>query len=903
MPVALNNPITQADLDALALLANTKLLPLVNAGITAGQITGLWTYDGPAGSNTGGITSFDGANPYDVSDMATLDDAPHNILNPQPAYVFNLADKNWRSELNRMRGDYYFLLNNNVTGASAIFNNPNSIVSGPWIVDVNDPATFPRFYDYNATPPTLPLDGVLRGSVPPETTTTPNFCAFNNVEYWFADKDAAALTVTGKMTVTGQSVQMTPTMTLPVYGAQTLTFRLKIHSNAAGTLNIPVSFSFDLNAFAFNYSSGAPTAADLNFSCTPSFGTLTRTGVSIVGLVPGVPNQVIVASFAFAGTLNETVVAGDNDIVFSLDIPAPLVTTAGFTGQWFFGDNGGNQNTPVATFTDATLIFSEDSALNDCQIIHPTSAGKKVSVSFTGSPSFTVGNAIVKYYSFVEWKISDTSVKGIWTAKTLPVPGQNVFLDQDFPPFVNQIYSGGAYPVAIGSGGSAILASTMRTPAIGDEDPAKFGKVQFAMAARPAPYQVLRSTDFVPWDYGYPVGSDLMLYADQTIVPGTMFQSGIFIPTDATNVKFRLRQPGAKLGWKAGVFQYGEPLASTFTIYVKASAYPTTSVYDFKVTSNDLTIDPDGALAANAISGSYLARAIADSGFYYAIENTSGSDVVFDLITEIDTVAAPSLTHPPTKQYFPIARECFSYCLQPNAPANLLALVRSGHGNDCWAKPIPQSGYCIFKLRATRLPVANAAGIAVTPTAGTADVLVTIGQHVRQPDNSLVFVPLQTISANGGVGAGDTGIGGGDTGIGAGGNLPVSAVCSFLIPAGSRDSGDLAVFFPVLGGNEIVYKCDQQIIVEAWANWQPIFFNAALGNGLAVAADTNPVKPAPTQIANALAFVNMYQVIRSGYPLDDTSQPVGLQHNVAAVQFPLSIEIYNDLETCLNLIP
>ena len=83
-------------------------------------------------------------------------------------------------------------------------------------------------------------------------------------------------------------------------------------------------------------------------------------------------------------------------------------------------------------------------------------------------------------------------------------------------------------------------------------------------------------------------------------------------------------------------------------------------------------------------------------------------------------------------------------------------------------------------------------------------------------------------------------------------------------------------------------------------NWQPTFFNNALAVGLDVSlnnpARTNTISPTPTNFKNALSYVNGFNRELSGYPVDHNSP------SIATVQFPISIEIYNDLESCLNLL-
>ena len=122
--------------------------------------------------------------------------------------------------------------------------------------------------------------------------------------------------------------------------------------------------------------------------------------------------------------------------------------------------------------------------------------------------------------------------------------------------------------------------------------------------------------------------------------------------------------------------------------------------------------------------------------------------------------------------------------------------------------------------------------------------------------------------------------------MGAGGSGQPAMI---TIPANARDTGDMDVFIPVLAGNELVWQCDDDVIVEAWANWQPIFFSSQYGT-------TSPYSAfVATAFQYCLEFANRFDLRISNYP-------VFSEASRAKVQFPPSIEIYKDLEACLSLI-
>ena len=839
-------------MDALALLANTKLLPLVNAAIAANYAgsaspwgDSVWTYHDATGTTyNGSIKTFSGVNIYDKSDMTVLDSSPHRILNPQPTYVFDITKPNWRDELNRMRGDYYALIYNNVAGASGIFESLSNIVSGPWIVDVNDPVTFPRVTNPTPTQANLdyPLDGIFSGSI----SGSP--CWFSNLEFYYAHDDApSGITID---TVRHADLFMPPDGTNPgggiIYnGLINNSLTITYAAASAGQFKAVIKFPFD--------GSSLPAASVFSPTATPSAGITFSTEINTLSAqYQGAYNLVVTIDVALSGS-------------------GIIVLTAGAAAGYTVGTSG-------RYYSRGNLIFSTSSSVATAQGIHPTSSLKVMTTNDQPAGDFVLNGS----GTIAAWILSNVELMGCWSAKTLPVPGINFFLDQDMPPFVSKIgYSPSIahYDIAVGTGNNVndIASSSMRAPTIGSEDATKFSALKSSLSARPTPYQVFRDTDFVPWNYGYPTGTSIDIFSNQTATAdATLNQYSISVPSDITNIKIRCVASGtAKPGWKfyggVGMFQYGEPLPTmpTFTIYVRQADRPTALIYDFKVDANGITINPNGG-------GSYLAGVLNDY-FYYAIQNNSGADISYDLITELDTAASFSLTIPPPKQYFPVARECFSYCIS-DEPIVLLDFFRGlPQENLFQSKPIAQNGYCIFKLRATRLPVQNSHGFSVTPSSGPSDIVVKVGQNILQPDNTLVFTPLKTS-------------GGADYTI--------------TIPMASRDSGDVEVYWPVLGGNELVYQCDEGVILEAWANWQPIFFNHGLGlyfdlYGSLTQGLANPI---PTQFTYALGFVNRYFPYWSGYPIRDSSLSTDFNLNVAAVQYPISVEIYNDLEAVLNLI-
>ena len=871
MPVTLNKSIALADFTALAALANSKLLPIVNASVAAGT----WPQ-------------------HEYSDLTS-----GALTNPQPAYTFDIAATNWMSELNRIRRDFYNLLDNVISGGSAVYRSQNAVVSGPWVVDVNDPDTFPRTLVDLALPTAQSLNGVFIGSgdgSPGYASYSP--CYFRDIAFWFAQNDAPLddMSITGQTAIGSSVIPITAT---PVssFTSPTRKFTVTLNAAAAGTVKLHMEFDFRITSTLTSDPGTAPTIAALNIQKSTGC-TGTTTLKSFTHANDGAGFFICNAIYSFTGDWSFSAASGANSVWMSFDVPsAYLAGSSVYHGL----------NSDASVWASKDFDFVTGSV--DAPGINPWSATRKMQCTVNGYDNLSIQAGASQWYGIAQWGLSSPLVKGVWTAKTLPVPGLNVYLDQDLPPYVSVLATQDPTPpgwiIAMTNAWiSGPHVSTMRQKAtayipnpsyihgVTDQyvpDP-NFTAVSSSMAARPAPYQVLRDTDFVPYDLGYSPEVSLVTNSQQiATADGTLQYYDLTVPTKATNIKIRAVQSGtARLGWNGGVFQYGEPISSPVTIYVRASGYPTPTVYDIKKTNSQVTINPDGG-------GSYLSGILGGS-IQYAMQAPSGVDVPFDLVTEIDLASSPYTDRPPARQYFPsrffngsgydIVRESFSLNLA-DVPANQVSSYGTVGGDN---KRIPQNGYSIFKLRATRIPLPNISGVYITPSSGP-ELSIQIGQNRINADNTLTFVPIYILNAE--TGAGDSGIGSGDDGMGAGGVDPTPY--SIRIPADARDSGDVDVFWPVLAGTELVYKCSEPAIVEAWANWQPAFFNAAMGMGLSTATDSLATPPAPTHFKNALSFVNQFKNYLAGYPS-------GANFVTSKVQFPMSIEIYNDLEKCLNLL-
>lgn len=761
MSVARSQPILQSDLASLAALANTNLLPIVNAAIASGDWPG--TFFDPW------ITPIPPTPPY---------------FNPQPSFDFSGSSANWLSELNRIRADLWALIF--ISGAeaggvnSSLYLSSSTLVSGPWVVGVNDPDRFPAYYSGALYPA---FQGYLFGEIAyisNGVSGDTGLVAFSDVSFWFAANDA-----TGAVSVQGL--------------------------NSLGDV--------------------------------------------------------------------------------------------------------------VATWTVA----------NPAVGLHPTSAILRIDCADTAT--------------VVNWLVQPAGTKGIWTAKTLPAPAVNVFLDTDQPQYLGDLAmplqtNGTNVPVAadwltvtnaiynslvdnvpgyLNDGTQALMATSMRGQTLMPHG-AKYNLIEQSNGCRPAPWLVRRDTDFVPFDFGYSTG----LGESGTIGTASLDGSPAFFSmAQSPFLRIRLLD-SVSLGWQNGTFTYGTALPTTLMIFCKKTGWPNpaTGDFDFVVNANEMTLLHGGtpaetyyfAAAVGVARGLYnptttynLNDVVTDgsgNGWLYISANASTGNtpqpgslfwqatasVTFKIVTQ-DAPSASRVYHPPLNQ-------CFSYILDGTSQYTATGST-AGTSNGVIMpernRPIAQNGYCIFKVRARRAPVQGAsdrsARFSQTPASGP-EIIITLGQNIFYPDGTFGFAPFDSGMVFAGAGdTGGSGAGAGDSSGsagGAGGFLlnPLTIV----IPAGAGESGDVDVFIPVLAGAELVWQCAADVIVEAWANWQPMFHQSRFGLWL------NPSGvdfSKATAFECALEFTNFYDIEQANY-----YQAGG--YTLTQVQFPAAVENFNDLEALLN---
>lgn len=932
-------PILQSDMDSLAVLATDNLLPLINAIIAANPSLpdnyGSNVYD----KYTGGVVGYDNVNPvspqpnytftartftnlissatysgtgsynltttssgdYDLKlgandvsitvDGKTYTTSSHCVYIESGSTIMLVGTPsasvtarvglslNWLAEFNRIWADVYSLFQFNFTeGDGGMFINNAMLLSGPWVVGVNDQDTYSTL-----TP------GVLNASA---GVNFSKFCIFKDVSFAFRDADApAGFSISSKMNI--------PAQTNTIFTINPSLFNFTWSTTQGGTLTM--TFSMEVRWVGFGIDPGLTNTSGFVLMATPSTG-VTWSVVPNPAFNPnngGNSPPFDEAAYLLVCTIVLTVAAGDSgSINFSMTPPTHYVF------NWI-----GTQANAIPITWSASLPLQSSNSRSAINALLPSGSASVIAVPESGGDHQQL--IVNNIWADVSWTLSDPIVKGVWMATTLPPPGNNCFIDQDIPPYVGAVldiptfdYDGSA--LFIGVAGNRLTtgdlgnpyASTMRQAApLGTSD---IVAVLPSLQPQSTQWLMRRDLDFVPFNLGFNLNYTSTVYANM----GAGSNYNITVSPVVTGIKIRLIQKGSIPGWSKGVFQYGVALPVNLRIFVRQAGFASPSSYDFLTNNNAVTIPNDGGLG-------YLQTVLNDA-FYFYIDDPTDSGISFDVLVELETGV-------PTRKYFPCdgngkaAAECYSYSLpvgniQPSLVLNTSSFAVPSPSNV--SKPVPQSGYCIFKVRATRMPLDPGTGILAVPATGS-EIVITLGQNVLKAGPPSPFTAPPGMGGPFGFGMGM----GGGANMGMGGQIGVSSLVfqpfknpdgsnlTITIPAISSTTGDVAVFIPCIEGNEVVWQGATMVKMEAWANWQPIFFNNMYAQGQ-YPFDVNNIigtnEDIPIFIPYCFNLLNGFDPTVVGWTLAEW--PGSSLRIPSRIQWPVDARAYNDLEAMLNLI-
>lgn len=259
------------------------------------------------------------------------------------------------------------------------------------------------------------------------------------------------------------------------------------------------------------------------------------------------------------------------------------------------------------------LILAEGSTRSTVTVIHPGSAGRKVVIDDVAAvETFTLNTE--QGIDYLE--LTTPEIRGIWVARTLPSPAVNSFVDQDIPPYVQRIvnYALPYYLTAdlTVSQLGVPAASALRSRLIpDDQNPPAYYSAASAMK-QGAPYYAHADETVVETSTNHP-----------TFAAGELITGSLLFP-------YWLHEPWTDFPYpfltQAFLTVLTAATAPTLTIYVSDSPGidPTNpATYDFTV--ND--VGTSGTLAEVPLDLIVTELGSLSRTIYYVIKNTGASSV------------------------------------------------------------------------------------------------------------------------------------------------------------------------------------------------------------------------------------------------------------------------------------
>lgn len=491
----------------------------------------------------------------------------------------------------------------------------------------------------------------------------------------------------------------------------------------------------------------------------------------------------------------------------------------------------------IGAFYGSILYGTEAVAPTDVDAIHPSSFVKKAvptaiddtlgPMTFSGPRDVSGTNCIPSF------RVAD-GMDGVWVAKTWPLFGVMSFVDVDLPNYWTSTSLSGVTPnTSAGIGCPAGSSARAKSPAVATE---QLAIVCPAASNRPAVYPVFRDTDYGLWrktngdedaPVPYFVGRDpfhAFELLSTSIVAGEVYHF-----THALGAGFaRLR-----IDTLAGVALYSSNAAS-----------PNPSDSGSYDTTGDGTLD----FPTNfAYSPSQL--------LYFTAKNTTAETVRINIGIQYGDEADAGAYPGDEPVFFATDSdglpdyERYSYTYSPG-------IKNAGLGGGD-VHETPHSGYCVDRLTISRMPVDG-----VVPTTGEASLSVKVGvMHGVAFDNPGTFVEFDT----------------------------------FTILA-NEGSVTTEVFWPVIKGAALAYQASVQVNVEATVNFQPMvcsdFLCATYSGG------------AFTPLRGKFSGENFVgtDVTFASWVSRFTNQTDFNDHEFMDVTLPIAATTYNNIEAVLGVI-
>tara|TARA_R110000868_G_scaffold221_2_gene2113 strand:+ start:1225 stop:4584 length:3360 start_codon:yes stop_codon:yes gene_type:complete len=742
---------------------------------------------------------------------------------------------------------------------------------------------YPGYVISNAFDNLLNIDGTFALECGVYITSYGRSNIFNNVEFHYAENDASSgLSVYCEQSIPKRieiadigahdvSVDFTQSYSNPTSTALT-----KI--NGFGDVTGKFSFTITLTASTTSgheAPTSAPSVSSLNLdsyigSISGTLKSFTHTSGSTTS----------VAVYSITVDLSATTLSGDTEVAFTADLPS-----SGWSSVTGFINNSAAAPIFSAMLFRGVLLYSTSSTVTTSEGIHPSSNINKIACGTSPTAMFSVGKVTgsASYFSDTAYRLSLPLVDGLWIANTYPVPARNCVLDSYLNPYkistnaFNKIYSslngGYAYPPVFtnlrqynpieeilridGQGYYYIQPTVGNVDLFENEKPVH--TVYPAITLRPSKWITLKDSTKILYNNYYqywPINSlEKLQDPRQSNSVSVNFFDCIEPISLGTPVKIILSVSSDYFwGWKknglTALFEYGANLPIT-TIKIAWATVTTIShsgfnfldpnAYDGQSDSHFVEIY-DSAIISDFLTHGYLFVSV----FNMDTENASPAFYISEKLIYSDSPMVKENTTSGFMMgaaYLDMASDTI-----PFTPEN---------------GTTPPAGYTIYKLKASRQP--ENGKIAITPQSGN-PLTVYIGQWKNNGTNKLIE-PSDALTFTNFLQPDGT------------------TLVTLTIPANKSSSDEVDVFISSFYGSEIIYQCDEPVVVEAFADFQPVFFNKTFNS-----QNGNFLAYLPTIINQCLRMIDYASSYAKDYSLNYKGQ----------IQYPLDYNIYKDLVSILS---
>lgn len=435
-----------------------------------------------------------------------------------------------------------------------------------------------------------------------------------------------------------------------------------------------------------------------------------------------------------------------SDDTITLDFELSLPTGASQVRIDIDLNDGTNSFSNDGLMNADVVLATENLAASAVDIIHPTSTGSKVTPTAIDASLGPVVFQGVNYYPSFH-VVGD--IDGVWVATTRFAYGIHTYLESDLPNYY--------------------LNSTTSGPrGEADDDPQTFA-ITPAVRARSSLWPVFRDTDFGTW---------------RRMTPGTTETEVPYYPQDTFHAMLQ-HTASAEAGGVTGYFSV--LVGSNYEQLVLRASNLAMTIY---VSTSGAAIDP--ALPASYdVSGVGEVRLPDDFSYagggtvWYLAKNTTATAASFYLRRILCSKTAGGVYPGDTPDFFKklvdgnFGYEKYSY--------NTANSTIGGSNLICGHLEIPHSGYCVFEVVVSRLPVLGTDGLWAVPSTGQAALDVKLGVMLDQTfDVAGTFEEFQTVTI-----------------------------------LANEPSVTTTVFWPVIKGTPLAYQATSTVDVMAYVNFMP----------------------------------------------------------------------------------